>query len=260
MGKLLVNDKDIVVPGEIIAEGMDFLPSTGTYRHKDNILADKVGLLSVDGKVLKTIALSGKYLPSRNDTVIGRVIDILMSGWRIDINSAYTAVLPLQEASFDYIQKGADLSKFFALDDYVVGKIIRVTSQNLVDFTMKGPGLRKLYGGRIISVSPTKVPRIIGKQGSMVSMIKDTTGCKITVGQNGLIWIEGEPEQEVITVNTIRKIEREAHKNGLTEEIKSYLDKNKIEIKNKEFKKETKEEKPKEERTKKEDDESQGEQ
>ncbi|MBC8495700.1 KH domain-containing protein [archaeon] len=225
MGKLLVKDKEVVVPGEVIADGMDYLPSFGTYRQNEKIMANRLGLLSVDGKVVKTIAISGRYIPRRNDVIIGRVFDILMSGWRMDINSAYSAVLMMQEASFKFIQKGADLSKFFALDDYVVAKIIRVTSQNLIDLTMKGPGLRKLDGGKIISINTHKVPRVIGKQGSMVSMIKDATGCRITVGQNGLVWINGEPEQESIAVSAIKKIESEAHHPGLTDEIKVFLEK-----------------------------------
>jgi len=231
MGKLLVKDKEVVVPGEIIAEGMDYLPSFGTYRKEQRIIANRSGLLSIDGKVIRTIPLAGRYVPRRNDMIIGRVIDILMSGWRININSAYSAVLMLQEATFKYIEKGANLSKFFSLDDWVVAKIIRVSSQNLVDVTMKGPGLRKLDGGRIITVNTYKVPRIIGKQGSMVSMIKEATGCRITVGQNGFVWIQGEPEQELLAVRAIKKIEAEAHRNGLTDDIKKFLDKNKVKTK-----------------------------
>lgn len=228
MGKLLVKEKDIVVPGEVLAEGMDYLPSYGTYRKDDKILANRTGLLSVDGKVLKTLQLTGRYVPRKNDTVIGKVIDVLMSGWRMDINSAYSGVLMMQEASFKFIQKGADLTKFFDLDEWVVAKIIRVSSQNLVDITMKGPGLRKLDGGRIIKVGTHKVPRIIGKQGSMVTTIKDATDCRITVGQNGVVWIQGEPEQEALAIKTIKKIEAESHKKGLTDEIKKFLDANKI--------------------------------
>lgn len=225
MGKMLIKDKSIVVPGDVLAEGMDFLPSFGTYRKDDQIIANRLGLLSVEGKVLKTIQMAGAYLPKRNDVVIGRVFDILMSGWRMNINSAYSAVLMMKEASFNFIQKGANLSKFFALDEYVMTKITNVTSQKLVDVTMKGPGLRKLTGGRIIKVNTHKVPRIIGKQGSMVSMIKDATGCRISVGQNGLVWISGEPEQEMLAVETIKKIAAEAHHSGLTDEIKKFLTK-----------------------------------
>jgi exosome complex component RRP4 len=92
---------------------------------------------------------------------------------------------------------------------------------------MKGMGLQKLKGGRIINVSSNKVPRIVGKQGSMVSMIKDATKCNITVGQNGLIWINGPPEGELLAVKSIRKIEEESHLSGLTDKIKEFLEKNK---------------------------------
>ncbi len=116
------------------------------------------------------------------------------------------------------------MTRYFTFGDYIVTKIVNVTSQNLVDLTMKGPGLRKLSEGMIVNVAPNKVPRIIGKQGSMVSMIKDATGCKIIVGQNGVVWLQGEPEQEFLTVTTLRKIESESHISGLTDRIKAFLD------------------------------------
>ena len=225
MSKLLVKERDVVVPGENIVEGMDYLPSKGTYRDGDKIAASQLGLVRIDGKVIKVIPLSGIYVPKRGDTVIGKVIDILMSGWRIDLRGPYSAVLGLKEGSNSFIAKGADLTRFYDIGDYIVTKITNVTSQKLIDVTMRGPGLRKLGEGNIISVSPNKVPRIIGKQGSMISMIKKATGCKINVGQNGLIWILGEPEMEVITIKTIKKIEREAHQSGLTDKIREYLEK-----------------------------------
>ncbi len=225
MSELLVKERSIVVPGEELATGMEYLPSYGTYRDGDKIIAAKLGLVMVDGKVLKLIPLSGRYLPKKYDMIVGKVIDVLMSGWRIELNSPYSAMLSLKDATQEFIMKGADLTKFFEIDDWVVAKIINVTSQKLVDLTMKGPGLRKLKGGRVIEVSPHKVPRIIGKQGSMVGMIKQATGCKIVVGQNGIVWIQGEPKNEVIAVETIRKIEDESHIQGLTEKIKAHLEK-----------------------------------
>ena len=219
-----VKDKDVVVPGEVLACGMDFLPANGTYRKDDKIIAEKVGVVKVDGKVLKIIPLSGRYFPKYDDTIICQVIDVLMSGWRFDINSAYSAMLNIKDATSEFIRKDEDLTKIFALDDYVVAMISKVTSQNLVDLSMRAPGLKKIVGGRIIHVNTHKVPRIIGKQGSMVSMIKDATGCKIIVGQNGRIWVGGEPAQELIAMDAIKKIEAEAHTRGLTENIKTFLD------------------------------------
>ena len=65
----------------------------------------------------------------------------------------------------------------------------------------------------------------MGKQGSMVMMVKDATKCSITVGQNGLIWILGEPMNELLAIQAIRKIEKESHLSGLTEKIKEFLEK-----------------------------------
>jgi len=225
MSEIKAQEKQIIVPGEVLATGMDYLPSNGTYRHGDKILGSMFGLLRVDGKVLKVIPVSGVYLPKKVDTIIARVTEILISGWRVDTNSAYSAVLSLKDGSSSYIPHGADLSQYYAVGDYIVTKIVNVTSQNLVDITMKGPGLRRLKGGRIIRINTNKVPRVIGKGGSMVSMVKDATGCNITVGQNGIVWVQGEPEKEVIAVDTIKRIEAESHISGLTEIIRKHLEK-----------------------------------
>ncbi len=225
MGKLLVKEKEVVVPGEDLAEGMDLLPGEGCYRDENKIVAARLGLVKVGGRLIKLIPLSGKYLPKKNDVIIGKITEITLMGWRVDTNSAYPAMLSLRDATSEYIAKGANLSQYYAIGDYIVAKITNVTSQNLVDLTTKGPGLHKLKGGRIISVQPTKVPRIIGKAGSMVNMIKKATNSKIIVGQNGLVWIQAEPKMELIAVEAIRMIEKYAHVEGLTDKVKEFLDK-----------------------------------
>lgn len=230
MGTLLVQDKSVVVPGEVVAEGLDFLPAAGTFREGDKIIAGKLGLISIDNRLVRLIPLSGKYLPKTGDVIIGNVMDVTFSGWRLEINSAYTAMLGIKDATSSFIMRGEDLTKFFTFGDFIAAKIINVTSQNLVDLTLKGPGLRKLNEGRIIYVNPHKVPRIIGKQGSMVMMLKDSTQCNIVVGQNGVIWISGKPQDEIKAVAAIRKIEAESHMAGLTERIKAHLDGGKNDI------------------------------
>ena len=225
-----VKDKDIVVPGECLAKGMDYLPGQGTYREGENIFSTKLGLISVDGRALKIIPLSGKYMPKRGDTIIGKITDVIMSGWLMDTNTAYHAMLSMKEATSDFIPRDANLRKYFDFGDYVVCKITNVTSQRLVDVTSKGPGLHKLKGGRIIKINTNKVPRVIGKQGSMVTMIKNATGCRITVGQNGLVWLEGEPEKEIIAVEAVKMAEENAHMSGLTDKVKAFLEKKGLKV------------------------------
>ena len=226
MGKLVIKDKEIAVPGEILAEGMDYLPGAGTYREGEKIFSSKLGLVNIDGRALKLIPLAGKYQPKRGDTIIGYVKDIMINSWMIDIDSAYHAMMNAKDGTSEYIQRGADLTQYYTFGDYVVCKITNVTPQKLVDVTMKGPGLRKLKEGRVIKINTYKVPRVIGKKGSMVSMIKNATGCRIIVGQNGLTWLQNEdPKMEMLAVKTIEKIEREAHISGLTGRIKKFLEK-----------------------------------
>ncbi len=222
--ELHVEERSIVVPGQVLATGMDYLPSKGTYRSKDKILANSLGLVQVDGKVIKTIQLAGRYLPKKGDIVVGRVSDVLLSGWRVDLHTMYDAVLSLMEASNDYIKRGEDLTRYFALDDWVACKITQVTSQNLVDVTMRGPGLRKLGAGTVIEANPSKVPRIIGKRGSMVTMLKKATDCDVMVGQNGVIWVSGEPEMENLIIEVIHLIEHNSHLSGLTQTVKQLLE------------------------------------
>lgn len=223
LDKLLVEDKVVVVPGQELASGLGFIPGANTYRAGDVVRAARLGLVNVDGKVVKLVPLSGQYLPRLHDRVIGQVIDVLMTGWRVDFGGPYSAVMSLKDGTESFIPRGADLTQFFALGDFVVAKITNVTSQKLVDVTMKGPGLRKLEGGRIIKVNPQKVPRIVGKDASMVNLLKDSTGCQVVVGQNGLVWIDGPSDAQVVVVDAIRKIESESHLSGLTERVSAFL-------------------------------------
>ncbi len=232
MSKILVQEKDIVIPGEVLAEGMDYLPGDNTYREDDKIYSKVIGLANLTGRVLKVTPLAGPYVLKVGDKIIGTVTDIAFSGWRIDTATAYSAMLNVKDATSRFIRKEEDLSKILAIGDNVVVKIINVTSQNLIDLTMKEPGLHKISGGRIISIDSQKVPRVIGKKGSMIMVIKDKTGCDITVGQNGLIWLRGTAEGEYFAEQAIKLIEQKSHQDGLTEKIEKFLDEHKSMIPN----------------------------
>lgn len=224
MSNLLVNERDVVIPGEALAEGMDFLPGDNTYREGSKIYAKILGLLSAAGRVIRIMPLSGPYVPRIGDKIVGKVIDITMTGWRVETGTAYSAILNVKDATTRYIKKEEDLSKIISVGEYVVVKIINVTSQNLIDLTMKEPGLFKTIGGRVIFINNQKVPRVIGKQGSMISLIKGRTGCEITVGQNGNIWIRGpSPESELLAAKAIKMVEEKSHYDGLTERMEKFL-------------------------------------
>ncbi len=224
MNELLVKDKEIVIPGQELADSMEYLPSHGAFREGNKIISNYLGLVSINERFIRVIPLTGKYVPKVNDTVVGRVVDIGFYGWTIDLGCAYNGVLSIRETA-DFIEKNDDLTKYYDYGDLVVAKIVKVTRQKSVDLSTRGPGLRKLIGGKVIEVTPSKVPRMIGKQGNMIGMIKEKTGCNMLIGQNGRVWLKGEnTEKEIFVTKIILKIEQESHTEGLTDKIKNMLE------------------------------------
>lgn len=218
-----MNERKIVTPGEVLAEGMDFLPGDGAYRSGSNIRAGVLGLSNVRDRLVGVIPLEGRYMPKTNDPVIAVITEVRYNNWGLDINSPYDATMMIGEATERFIDLKKDrMSNYFDIGDVVICKIKDVEENMSVMVTAKGPGLRKLTEGRLIDVKPAKIPRVIGKNASMVKMIKDHTGSRIFVGQNGRIWISGGDEE--LAIKVIRRIEAEAHKAGLTDSIKEMLE------------------------------------
>jgi len=108
--------------------------------------------------------------------------------------------------------------------DMIVAKIVDLDRRRTPILSTLGRGLGKVEEGFIIRITPSKIPRLIGKKGSMVNMILKETGCRIVIGQNGQILIHGRTrDQEEIVVDVIDKINKEAHTTGLTSRVQEYI-------------------------------------
>ena len=213
-------ERKLMIPGEIIVSGDDYLPGDFTRKEGDNIIANRYGLSDVKGRVVKIIPVSGVFEPRRGNTVIGRVEDITFNGWIIDIGGPFSSFLPLAECP-RFINKN-NIDEFATIGDVLSLKIWSVKRSG-VDLSLKSRGLGKLEGGRIIRINSHKVPRIIGKEGSMINLIKDKTATEITVGQNGYIWLKGDLEGERKAEEAINLIVKEAASEGLTNRVEEFL-------------------------------------
>lgn len=213
--------RKIVVPGEVIVSGEDFLPGDGTRREGDNVVASRFGLAEESGRVVKVIAITGAFIPRRNNVIIGRVTNIVFNGWIADIDSASSGFLPIDESP-RFINK-SEMNQFLAIGDVVSAKIWSVNNRG-TDLTLKGKGLGKLEGGFIFRVSPNRVPRVIGREGSMINLIKEKTGCNISVGQNGWIWIRGQDmDSEIRARKAIEFVTDKVYIEGLTEKMEAWF-------------------------------------
>jgi len=214
-------ERKLVVPGETIVTG-DYLPGDFTRKEGNEIIANRYGLAEINARIVKIIPVSGVYEPRRGNTIIGRVEDITFSGWMMDIGGPYSAFLPLSECP-RYINK-TNIDEFATVGDVLNLKINNVKKGG-VDLTLKSRGLGKLDGGRLIKINSNKVPRVIGRGGSMINLIKEKTRTEITVGQNGFIWVKGDINGEKKAEKAINLIVEEAGSDGLTDKIEKFLEK-----------------------------------
>ena len=216
-------ERKIVVPGETIIEGEDYLPGDGTRREGEVIVANRYGLSDVSDRLIKIIPLSGVYHPRRGNTIIGQVKDITFNGWILDFGGAANAFLGVSEVT-KYINKN-EMRDYLDFDDLVVAKVNDSGSKTIA-VTTKMRGLGKLEGGIIMKINPHKVPRVIGKEGSMVNIIKEETKCNITVGQNGWVWIKSQEDNiddELKTREIINFICENSHITGLTDKVEKFI-------------------------------------
>ena len=216
--------RKIVIPGEIMESGESYLPGEGTEKIGGDIVAIRYGLAEESNKLVKVIPLSGVYSPRRGNIVIGKVENITFNGWVIDIGTAESSFLPIMETPRFVNKNGLD--EVLDIGDMVVAGINEVNKRG-IDLTIKMRGLGRIDKGITMEVNSNKVPRVIGKEGSMISLIKDETKCEVTVGQNGIIWIQGKTvEDELFAKKAILFIVEKSFVEGLTEEVKKWFEKN----------------------------------
>ncbi|MGB2825887.1 MAG: exosome complex RNA-binding protein Rrp4, partial [Thermoplasmata archaeon] len=195
------NVREIVVPGDLLSEsGLKAGP--GTYVESGHIYAAQLGIKTTRSNVVGVVPLSGQYIPIRGDMVIGKIVDMGASNWYVDINAAHQSSLHVNEVPWR-VEFG-ETGKFMTVGDLVSLKIVGVDELGKVQISMKEHGLRKLAGGVVVEVAPSKIPRVIGRSGSMIQMLKNATSCRIYVGQNGRIWVDGDLDSMLKAIDAIK--------------------------------------------------------
>jgi len=220
--------RQLVVPGDLLAEGK-YRAGDNTYKDDEKIYATRIGMVSLEDQTIHVVALKAFYVPSVGDTVIGRIVEVGISAWIVDISAPYPALLRASDVlDRPFNPRKDELPAIFDVNDLIIAKLVAYDRTRDPLLTVREPGLGKITRGQTVEVTPTKIPRVIGRKGSMISIIKEETGCQITIGQNGLILISGKtPEDERLAVMAIRKIEQESHTSGLTDRVTEMIRKEK---------------------------------
>lgn len=224
--------RQLVAPGDLLAEN-NYLAGENTFKENGKIYATRVGLVNYEDRNIYVMALKSFYVPMVGDTVIGKVVEVSLSGWIIDVKAPYPAMLRASDVlERSFRPQRDDLPSMFDVGDIIIAKIVASDRTRGPLLTIRELGFGKISRGQITEITPTKIPRLIGKKGSMITAIKKETGCQILVGQNGLILVSGKsPKDERLAITAIRKVEQEAHTSGLTDRVAEMIRKEKSEKK-----------------------------
>src|ERR671936_956738 len=213
-----------VIPGDKIAEG-DFRPLMNVIRSGNAFIATRIGIAETGRDGVKVIPISGVYIPRVNDLVIGKIIDHSSLSWEVDINSCFSAHLPAQDVfGRDFSPARDDMGRHFAIGDMITARIIAFDRTRDPMLTVQDRDLGKIPRGELLKISATRVPRLIGKRGSMIQTIEQATQTRILIGQNGIVVVMGRNlDGTQLAIRAIRMVEEEAHTANLTQRVKVLL-------------------------------------
>ena len=213
--------RKLVLPGDLMETKSK--PGKGIFRRDGRVYSSVLGHSSDRSGYINVNAITGRYNPKIGDKIIAICAETGPSVWRMHIGSSFNSTLHHSESGWKVPFGGT--AKFLAIGDAVWAEVFMVDAAGSHQITLKKDDCRKLYSGTIVKIDPTNVPRIIGKQGSMITTIREKTQTRIQIGQNGFIWIDGKGEDISLAQKAIEMINQEATSKGLTKKVEKLLEK-----------------------------------
>ena len=222
-----MSQNQFVIPGDVIITG-SYTPEQNVILDGDKIMSTAIGFYEIEDNRVNVIPLTGLYTPKVDDLIIGKVMSHSALSWDVDINSYYTGMLPASDIfGRDYLPSKDDLSLKLCVGDIISTRIINAGGSRGPLLSISGQNLGKIDSGELVKISPTKIPRLIGKHGSMIQTIEASTNATITIGQNGLIVVSSNETNGLLkALAAIRMVEEQAHLANLTDKMKKMLESN----------------------------------
>ena len=219
------NKRRYVIPGDVITTG-PYRPEQNVILQGDKIMSTVIGISEIYDDSVKVIPLTGIYIPKNNDLVIGKIVSHSSLSWAVDINSLYPGMLPASDVFGRNFQASSDdMNSKLKKGDLIVARIGNFDRSRDPLITLGDRELGKIESGELVRISPSKIPRLIGKQGTMIQIIETATNATITIGQNGWVVVSCEnPDGLSKAIKAIKMVEKQAHIANLTDRIKSMLE------------------------------------
>lgn len=179
------------------------------------IPGDKLGDVTIKYITLvrggKQTTLKSYYKAKVGDIIIARVIDKNPNAYLVDINGITLASISI-----------TNFKESLKVGDYVLSEVISVQGTTVI---LAG---KKKLEGYIFTINPHKIPRVIGKNNSMLKMIKEKLNVEIIPAKNGRIFLKGDIKAVKRAINVIKIIEENSQRKSLTEYISKLIENEKI--------------------------------
>ncbi|MEM0021075.1 MAG: exosome complex RNA-binding protein Rrp4 [Fervidicoccaceae archaeon] len=204
-----IQQRDIVLPGDLIAEGKIETNSVYLYKEGNKYYSSIIGLAEIKEDKVYLIPMEHAYIPKPNDMVVGLITDVGPTYWTVDINSPYEGQLPVGETLLRQTQATVDtLRKFLSIGDHVLLRVLAFDRLRDPVLTMRGKGLGKITQGKVIELSSRVANLLLFRKRTLVELIAKETETSIFVGNNGRIWLYGkDPILEDIAILALKKID-----------------------------------------------------
>jgi len=221
-----MSESQFVLPGDVIVTG-DYRPEQNVILDGNRLMSTAVGFSEIKDNSVTVAPLTGLYTPKTDDLVIGKIVSHNALSWEVDINSYYPGILTAFDIfGKDYSASRDDLSLKLNTCDVILARIANVGSRDPL-LTIIGENLGKIDAGELVKISPAKIPRLLGKHGSMIQTIEASTNATMTVGLNGLIVVSCDETNGLLkALAAIRMVDEQAHLVNLTDKVKKMLESN----------------------------------
>jgi len=221
-----MNENQFVLPGDVIVTG-DYRPAQNVILEGNRLMSTATGFSEIKDDLVTVTPLTGLYTPKTDDLVVGKIVSHNALSWEVNINSYYPGILTAFDIfGKDYSASRDDLSLKLNTGDIILARIANVNSRDPL-ITITGENLGKIDSGELVKISPAKIPRLIGKHGSMIQTIEGSTNATITVGQNGLIILKCDNsaglKKAIASIKMIGMIQYEVN---IEDKIQNILDEN----------------------------------
>lgn len=222
---IFLKSGSIVLPGDIVAEG-NYRISGGIMKTNDKYTSLYLGIFRVEkNRVLSVVPFKHIYIPEIGDIVVGKIRDVGVTSWLVDINSPYPAVLQLSEALSRPIDiTRVDLRQYLDIGDVIVARVIEFDYLRDPILTIKESRLGRVTEGLLLEFQPFLVYKVLESRLKLIDEVKSKLKCDIIVGKNGRVVVMGAKDKLLRIVDVLLMI-FEDFSAGSTERIKKHISK-----------------------------------